>query len=82
MSYDMQHDYNTADVGGGSFDLIPVDTIAKVAMTIRPGGAGDGGWLTQSNSSDALYINCEFVVLEGAPKRRTSCRTSLTRSSP
>ncbi len=70
MSYDIQHDYNTADVGGGTFDLIPADTIAKVAMTIRPGSEGEGGWLTQSKSSDAQYLNCEFVVLEGPCDKR------------
>ena len=65
MSYDPTHDYNTADIGGGSFELIPADTIAKVALTIRPGGEGEGGWLTQSKSSDAQYLNCELVVIEG-----------------
>ena len=65
MSPNLTHDYNTADVGGGSFELIPVDTIAKVNMTIRPGGVGEGGWLTQSQSSDAQYLNCEFVIIEG-----------------
>ncbi len=57
MSYDPTHDYNTADVGGGSFELIPADTIAKVALAIRPGGESEGGWLTQSKSSDAQYLN-------------------------
>ncbi len=65
MSYNAEHDYNSADVGGGTFDLIPADTIAKVSLTIRPGGVGDGGWLTQSRTSDAQYLNCEFVVTEG-----------------
>ena len=49
-------DFNNADTGGGSFELIPANTIAKVNMTIRPGGLGDGGWLTQSKSSDAQYL--------------------------
>jgi hypothetical protein len=70
MSPDPTHDYNTADVGGGSFELIPADTIAKVALAIRPGGEGEGGWLTQSKSSDAQYLNCEFVVLEGPYDKR------------
>ncbi len=70
MAYDSTHDYNTADVGGGSFELIPADTIAKVALAIRPGGEGEGGWLTQSKSSDAQYLNCEFVVLDGPYDKR------------
>ncbi len=77
MSSDIQHDYNTADVGGGSFDLIPADTIAKVALAVRPGGEGEGGWLTQSKSSDAQYLNCEFVVLEG-PYDKRKFWTNLT----
>ncbi len=70
MTYDPNHDYNTADVGGGSFELIPADTIAKVALAIRPGGESEGGWLTQSKQSDAQYLNCEFVVLEGPYDKR------------
>ena len=70
MSYNSDHDYNTADTGGGSFDLIPADTVAHVRMTIRPGSVGDGGWLTQSQSSDAQYLNCEFIILEGPHAKR------------
>ena len=70
MSYRPEHDYNDADIGGGSFELIPADTIAKVNITIRPGGLGEGGWLTQSNSSDAQYLNCEFTVVEGDYAKR------------
>ena len=70
MTYSPEHDYNTADAGGGSFDLIPVDTVAKVNMTIRPGGLGDGGWLTQSKSSDAQYLNLEFTITEGEYAKR------------
>ncbi len=53
-----------------SGELIPVNTIAKVVITIRPGTAGQGGWLTRSNSSDVEYLNCEFVVLEGPYAKR------------
>ena len=70
MTYNPDHDYNTAETGGGSFELLPADTIAKVAMTIRPGGVGEGGWLTQSKSSDAQYLNSEFVILEGPYDKR------------
>ncbi len=70
MCYNPNHDYNTADTGGGSFELVPADTIAKVALAIRPGGVGDGGWLTQSRTSDAQYLNCEFVVTEGDYTKR------------
>jgi hypothetical protein len=65
-----QHDYNTAESGGGSFDLIPANTIARVILTIRPGGEGEGRWLTQSKSSDAQYFNCEFTVSKGEYAKR------------
>jgi hypothetical protein len=70
MSYRPEHDYNTADAGGGSFDLIPADAIAPVILTIRPGGVGEDGWLTESKSSDAQYLNCEFTVTEGEFAKR------------
>ena len=31
-----------------SFDVIPANTICTLQMTVRPGGAGDGGWLTRA----------------------------------
>ncbi|WP_375642535.1 MULTISPECIES: hypothetical protein [unclassified Bartonella] len=36
-------------------------------MTIKPSGYDDasGGWATCSNTTGAVYLNCEFVVLEG-----------------
>ncbi len=70
MTYVPEHDYNTAESGGGLFDLIPANTIARVILTIRPGGEGEGGWLTQSQSSDAQYLNCEFTVSEGEYAKR------------
>lgn len=51
-------------------ELIPASTIAKVVITIRPGSAGQGGWLTRSNTSDVEYLNCEFTVLEGPFAKR------------
>lgn len=46
-------------------ELIPANTLAKVRLTVRPGGAGPDGWATQSRSSDALYLNTEAVILDG-----------------
>ncbi len=36
MTYVPEHDYNTAETGGGSFDLVPANTIARVILSIRP----------------------------------------------
>ena len=52
------------------FDLIPNGAIVPVVMTIRPGSAGDGGWFTQSKTSDALMLDCEFTVSAGPFARR------------
>jgi hypothetical protein len=63
-------DFNGADAQDAAFDLIPANTFAKVSLTIRPGGAGPEGWLTQSKTSTALYLNTEAVILEGPHARR------------
>lgn len=58
-----------------SYDVIPKGTIARVRMTIKPGGYNDadqgltGGYATLSDSG-AAYLNCEFVVTEGPYARR------------
>ena len=59
-----------------SFDIIPKGTVARVRMTIKPGGYDDiregwtGGYATRNITSGAVYLNCEFVVLEGPYARR------------
>ena len=63
-------DFNGADSQDAAFDLIPANTLVKVGLTIRPGGAGPEGWLTQSRTSAALYLNTEAVVLDGQYARR------------
>ena len=69
------NDFSSAD-DQQSFDVIPKGTIARVRMTIKPGGHDDhregwtGGYATQSATSGAVYLNCEFVVVEGAYARR------------
>ena len=56
-------------------NLIPKGTVARVRLTIRPGGFDDpaqgwtGGYATQANSG-AVYLNGEFTVLEGPFARR------------
>ena len=56
-------------------NLIPKGTIAKVQLTIRPGGYDDltqgwtGGYVTRG-STGAVYLSGEFTVLEGPYARR------------
>ena len=47
-------DCNGADTQDAAFDLIPADTLVKICLTVRPGGAGPEGWLTQSRTSPRL----------------------------
>jgi hypothetical protein len=68
MASDM--DFNGADTQDAAFDLIPANTLARVTLTIRPGGAGPEGWLTQSRTSPALYLNTEAIITEGPFARR------------
>ena len=69
------NNFNSAD-DQNTFDVIPKGTLAKVRMTIRPGGFDDaaqgwsGGYATQSLTTGSVYLSCEFVVLEGAYVKR------------
>jgi hypothetical protein len=53
-----------------NFDVIPDGTVATVRMTIRPGGAGEGGWLKRAKDGASEYLDCEFVVLDGPYAKR------------
>ena len=71
-------DFNTADQQSSAFDLLPIGTLVKIRLTIRPGGLGPEGWITQSKTSEAQYLNCEAVVLQGPyAKRRVYTRIGL-----
>ncbi|MDH5528171.1 MAG: hypothetical protein OEY97_12785 [Nitrospirota bacterium] len=69
------NDFNNAD-DQQSYDLIPKGTLAKVRMTIRPGGYDDpnegwtGGYATRNDKTGSVYLNAEFVVTEGPYARR------------
>ena len=67
MNENAWNDFNSAD-DQGSFDLIPKNTLARVRMTIRPGGYDD--FATQSDATGAVYLNCEFVVTDGPYAKR------------
>jgi hypothetical protein len=68
------NDFNDAE--SQSFDLVPKGTIAKVRLTIRPGGHNDeqqgwtGGYATRNANTGAVYLSCEYTVLEGKYARR------------
>jgi hypothetical protein len=70
MSMGNSFDFNGAETQSSAFALIPANTLVKVRLSIRPGGAGPEGWLTQSKSSEAMYLNTEAVILDGPYARR------------
>ena len=69
------NDFNDAEQQT-SFDLIPKGTLAKVRMTLKPGGFDDpargwtGGYATESFDTGSVYLAAEFVVLEGEFAKR------------
>lgn len=50
-----------------SYELIPHKTIAKVTMIVKKGGyvtpRFPDGYATKSNSTNTVYLACEFVIL-------------------
>ena len=66
------NDFNDAQ---SNSNLIPKGTLAKVRLTIRPGGFDDasqgwtGGYATLGTTG-SVYLNGEFTVLEGPFARR------------
>jgi len=69
------YDFNTATTQT-NYDLIPRGTIAKVNIHIKRGGYDDlengwtGGYTTKNRVTGAIYLDCEFTVLEGKYYRR------------
>jgi hypothetical protein len=59
-------DLNTAG-DQRSFDVIPANTILTLHLTIRAGGAGDGGWLRRASDGASEGLDCEFVVVDEGP---------------
>ena len=71
----MSMDFNNSE-NQSNFDLIPNNTLAKVRMSIKPGGYDDqnqgwvGGYATRNDSTGSVYLSCEFVILEGEYAKR------------
>jgi hypothetical protein len=54
-------DFNDA---GEQRSLIPAGTIVTLQMSVRPGGAGDGGWLKQSANGASEGLDAEFLIVD------------------
>jgi hypothetical protein len=65
----MAYDFNTAGEQR-SGEIIPDGTIAPVHLTVRPGNAGEGGWLKRSKAGDSMALDCEFTITEGPHAKR------------
>lgn len=63
-------DFSNAEKQKAPSNIIPRGTIVPVHLTVRPGGAGDGGWLKVSKSGEVQMLDCEFTVLSGDYQRR------------
>lgn len=66
-------DFSNAEYSTSS--IIPAKTIVKVCMNIKPGYCNDepsvgntDDYATRAKLSDAVYLNCEFTVVEGEYK--------------
>jgi hypothetical protein len=63
-------DLNTANKQTSGDSIIPDGTAVPVHATLRPGGAGDGGWLKRNRDGTCLMLDFEFTVLDGDFARR------------
>ena len=69
------NDFNDAE-DQNLFDVIPAGTLVKVRLSIRPGGYNEptmgwnDGYATRNDVTGAVYLNSEFVVLDGPYARR------------
>ncbi len=67
---------NNYIVPASNYDLIPSGTLAKVRMTIKSGGYNDpeqgwtDGYVTKSNETGSIFLEAEFIVLEGQYAKR------------
>jgi hypothetical protein len=61
------YDFNDAET---QRNVIPDGTIAALRMTVRPGSAGEDGWLRRSKDGGSEALDCEFVVLDGPFAKR------------
>jgi hypothetical protein len=52
------------------FGLIPANTVAKARFVLKPGHYFSDPILTGSKSGDSVYLDYEFVILEGPHAKR------------
>lgn len=69
-----------------SFEVIPAGTVCTLQMTVRPGGAGEDGWLRPAVNADGASsegIDLEFTVIGGQfAKRKVFQLLTLSGTTP
>ena len=50
--------------------LIDDGTVCVVQMSVRPGNAGEGGWLKRSKEGGSCGLDAEFTVVDGVFAKR------------
>jgi hypothetical protein len=63
MPTNSTNEYGLNDAGEQR-DVIPVNTLVTLEMSVKGGGAGDG-WLTTAKSGNSEHLNCMFKVIDG-----------------
>jgi hypothetical protein len=66
----MALNFNNAEPQKMVGDLIPQGTKVKLSIKVRPGGAGEGGWLKTSKNGDKRMLDLEMTVTQGEFARR------------
>jgi hypothetical protein len=51
-------------------DLIPLDTIATLQLSIKPGDCGEGKWLKKSKDGKSEGLDCEFTLVNSEHAKR------------
>jgi hypothetical protein len=63
-----------------SFDIIPANTILTLQIKIRPGGAGDGGYLRRAADGASEGLDLELTVVDEGPYKGRKVWVLLTLS--
>jgi hypothetical protein len=58
------------DFNDAKREIIPADTVAVIAMHIRPGDAGEGKWLKTTKDGTSAGLDAEFTVIDGEHAKR------------
>jgi hypothetical protein len=53
-----------------SFEVIPAGTVAELHLKVRPGNAGEDGWLRRSKDGNSEALDLECAVVSGPYAKR------------